>query len=970
MSVRALQWIILMALLPAFATAQDYSYRHYDIQQGLANSTVYCMLQDKQGFLWFGTETGVSRFDGTQFRTFTTIQGLPDNQVLQMFEDSKGRIWMAPFNKSVCYYYKGKIYNQNNDSLLRNIKPTGHAVSFAEDKEGNILIHAENRLHLITGDRHITVFNALSLAYFDHFLAIGSSLNGRFHVVVNKKLFEIRNRRLVLLKKLDLAFPSIRFASVRGGAIAWLSNINEIVATNQTGEHRMTTFVGNLQKLTLINDSIVAANSQTGAIICNINSGTRRTFLPNESISTSYRDKEGNWWFCTLGHGVFMLNSEFISNHSLINPRGVRMGAFSLAKYGSGWMVGSDMVSLFSIPKERDTAEFLYTLQPGNFPERVMSLSVGRDGSALMWTDGRMDSISPDMKLAAGFHGMTVKSTQRFGNKVLVATGRDVVWYDLVRFKPIDTVWYERATTAFKRNDSIFIGTLDGLVTVLPGGATIESRNQPLPFQGRITDMKQSGDGLLWIATYSGIYAFDGKNIVSATSEATGLVSNICRTMAVYKNELWVGTDKGLQKIDIADPLHPKAGLILDNELASNIINTVLADSTTVAVGTPEGVSIFDKTKVAFSSGVDLYIDNIMVSGKKIEWLVNTPIHLSNKNNNIRFEYGGISYRSGGDIRYDYRLVGLDSSWRQTRQNYLDYPTLPGGDYKLQLQAINKFDVKSQPMTISFSIEKKLWQKTWFQVLALVISLLGIWLLLSWRIRVIRREEASKNNIRKKIASLEQLALKSQMNPHFIFNSLNSIQHYVLDKDIEGANKFISGFSRLIRQTLDISTRHEISIAEEMSYLSTYLQLEKIRLENKFSFDVTTDPSIDPDEVFIPPMILQPFVENCVRHGIRYRQDNDGKITIVFKKFGSFMNCEIEDNGVGRKIALSQKSKNPIEYQSKGISLTIDRIELLNKHAARPISIHIYDLEDGNGVGTGTRVIISFPLELTDYLES
>src|SRR5215203_5153115 len=114
--------LLLCILLPRFSTAQDYSYTHYDINQGLAGSTVFCMLQDKQGFLWFGTETGVSRFDGTHFKNFSTYDGLPDNQVLTMFEDSKGRVWMAPFNKSVCYYYKGKIYNQHNDPALRSIK--------------------------------------------------------------------------------------------------------------------------------------------------------------------------------------------------------------------------------------------------------------------------------------------------------------------------------------------------------------------------------------------------------------------------------------------------------------------------------------------------------------------------------------------------------------------------------------------------------------------------------------------------------------------------------------------------------------------------------------------------------------------------------------------------------------------------------------------------------------------------------
>ncbi|HEX6181148.1 MAG TPA: two-component regulator propeller domain-containing protein, partial [Chitinophagaceae bacterium] len=830
-SARAFQLLIVMIVVPVLAAAQEYSYRHYDIEHGLANSTVYCMLQDREGFLWFGTETGVSRFDGTTFKTFTTSQGLPDNQVLEMFEDSKGRIWMAPFNKSVCYYYKGKIYNQKNDSILKVIRPAGHILNFAEDRDGNILIQQDRTMHLITGNNHITVFNALSVSRLDHFLAAGAAPDGGIWVVVNGKLFEIRNRRLVFKKKLLLPYTSNRFVSIRGGIVAWRAYLNEFMSLGPKRESSWKSEGTNLQKLTVMNDSLIALNTQTGAMIYNTNTGIQQTYLPKEAVSTSFRDREGNLWFCTLGHGIYMLNSEFISNYRLTDTAGVTMGAFSLAKYKDGWLVGADMATLFHVPKERDKAEFVYTLWPGHLSERVIALSVGRDESILMWTDGRMDSLSPGLKLAGGFHGFAVKSIQRIGNKALVATSRDVIWYDMVTLKPTDTIWYERSTTAFTRNDSIFIGTLDGLIIVLPDGTRIDPAAQPPQLKGRITDIKQANNGLLWITTYSGIYSFNGKNVISSLTEETGLVSNICRTMNIYKDELWLGTDKGLQKINIADPLHPQAGLILDNELSSDIINTVLADSTTVAVGTPEGVSIFDKTKVAFSSGVDLYMDHLVVSGKKLEWQPNEALYLDNKNNNIGFEYGGISYRSGGDIRYKYRLLGLDSSWRQTRQHYLEYPTLPGGNYELQLQAINKFDVKSQPLSIKFSIEKKLWQKTWFQVSALLVSFATVWLLLSWRIRNIKKQESEKTEIRNKIASLEQLALKSQMNPHFIFNSLNSIQHYVLDKDIEGANKFISGFSRLIRQTLDISTRHEISIAEEKNYLNTYLQLEKIRLE-------------------------------------------------------------------------------------------------------------------------------------------
>jgi len=200
------------------------------------------------------------------------------------------------------------------------------------------------------------------------------------------------------------------------------------------------------------------------------------------------------------------------------------------------------------------------------------------------------------------------------------------------------------------------------------------------------------------------------------------------------------------------------------------------------------------------------------------------------------------------------------------------------------------------------------------------------------------------------------------MNPHFIFNSLNSIQQYVMDSDVAGANKFISGFSRLIRQTLDFSSKPEISLEEELDYLANYLELEKTRLENTFSWSVSIEEGVDPAGYYIPPMILQPFVENSVRHGLRFRRDKNGKIIITVKRENDSLVCILEDNGVGRKAAGEYKSISPINYQSKGMSLTADRIALFNKEREQKIYMHIEDLEDNFHNSLGTRVTIIFPV--------
>jgi len=307
-------------------------------------------------------------------------------------------------------------------------------------------------------------------------------------------------------------------------------------------------------------------------------------------------------------------------------------------------------------------------------------------------------------------------------------------------------------------------------------------------------------------------------------------------------------------------------------------------------------------------------------------------------------------------------LVGLDSNWKTTKENFLDYPTLPSGDYTLELRAINRFNIQSELLTIPFTVEKLLNEKTWFRAILFFIILLSTGLFVYWLITRVRRREVQKAEINKRMAELEQLALKSQMNPHFIFNCLNSIQQFVLDKDVAGSNRFITGFSRLIRQTLDISAKKEITLAEEIIYLSTYLELERTRFEDKFQFEVRAADDINVNDYMLPPVMLQPFVENSIRHGIRYRKDNEEKIVVFFERKSDHLVCTVEDNGIGRSEALRLKGNNPIEYQSKGMSLISSRIQYLNSNSEYPIILDVEDLADERNDSRGTKVVLKFPL--------
>jgi LytS/YehU family sensor histidine kinase len=209
---------------------------------------------------------------------------------------------------------------------------------------------------------------------------------------------------------------------------------------------------------------------------------------------------------------------------------------------------------------------------------------------------------------------------------------------------------------------------------------------------------------------------------------------------------------------------------------------------------------------------------------------------------------------------------------------------------------------------------------------------------------------------------MEHVALQAQMNPHFIFNCLNSIQQYVFDQDVFAANKYITGFAKLIRATLNNSTKSYIPLADEIDYLSTYLSLEKLRFKENMSYSIEVAPSVaHTQSLYIPPMILQPYVENSMRHGLRHRRSAGGYIRITIRQQEGLLVFTIEDNGIGREKAASYKTREHIEYQSRGMSLTADRIRLINAVNEEEITVEIIDLKDANGEASGTRVIVKFP---------
>jgi len=228
---------------------------------------------------------------------------------------------------------------------------------------------------------------------------------------------------------------------------------------------------------------------------------------------------------------------------------------------------------------------------------------------------------------------------------------------------------------------------------------------------------------------------------------------------------------------------------------------------------------------------------------------------------------------------------------------------------------------------------------------------------------MVKEKEIEMNELQKKMGQLEQLALRAQMNPHFIFNSLNSVQHFVMKQDMEGVNKYLGLFANLVRQTLNNAGRAFVSLDEEIKYLDTYLSLEKMKSDNKFEYSINVDKDIDQSAVFIPGMILQPFVENSIKHGLASKEKKDGQVRINVSKNGRLV-CVIEDNGIGRKKAGDIKlTTGESLHESKGMAITLNRVDIINKLYNSDISIQVDDV-NSEEKSEGTRVKVEFPTDM------
>ncbi len=950
------QLLLFVALLQGYerASAQQpqFNYTQYNIRDGLAGSVVHGIDQDKDGFLWFATETGLSRFDGKYFKNYTTADGIPSNEVLGAMEDASNKVWIQTFKNTVAYYYKGHIYRAANHAGLAKLNLPDILRKQGTDAIGQMILHTDN--NILTFSFMGNLLQKDTVIYFED----------KIQYNMDSLIVAMRNNTT------DFIYDNPYWAHhKKNNALKIFKSITGDIVI----QHDNSLFIGKIgvpyyhlplpkgfSELLTLNDNIIVLKLHTGGCrLLNIHHPQKMVHcLPQERINQVYADTEGNFWFSTHGSGVFKLGSLAVRNYQLLQAA-LPHQVINISKYNGQMYIGDDDGQFWQM----DQASAL--LQPAKNGWQLTGLGAyGRSVRPLL-QPGRV--FNPDQQLynkinstnkKLGHH--VIKTLSLVDKDMLAATSTGVFCYEPNPNGPIKmrTILLGRSTCALQVGTQYFIGTLNGLYLLGNDKSLFFAGNIHPALGGRIGSLELSSNGTLWIASYSdGMIGWKNGMVTAHLTTETGLSSNNCRSICVNGNTLWVGTEKGLNKVDISS----NKPIVLEqygtqDGLASDMINALYIDGPTIYAGTSAGLSVFKENELKRQGFCHLNLTGMYASGKPIT--VDTPLlALPHPDNNIRFEYAGISFRSEGRMRYRYRLIGLDSIWQQTTENSLSFPFLASGHYQLELQAINAYGLASNIIHRPFRIQQLLIEKTWFRVGILLLLGLILWLLFHWRLQRLQKKERQQMAISQRLAELEHMALRSQINPHFIFNSLNAVYQYVMDKDLAGANRFITDFSQLIRLTFELTALPKITVAVELQYLRTFLELERTKYEGQFNYTFSIMPGMDTHVYFLPPLLLQPYVENSIRHGLRTTATK-GQITIAMATEGDHFICTIDDDGIGRKAAQAAARHNS-QHHSRGMSLTAERIAIWSRQAGVPIEIKVIDKPDGQG----TCIRLSIPIQ-------
>ncbi|MBL7713061.1 MAG: histidine kinase [Chitinophagaceae bacterium] len=989
-----------------FAQVYSNDYDLFTTRDGLPHNNILSALQDSYGLLWLGTYSGLSVYDGSSFKTYKPFAGQEDNWIYAIetiYEDASGNLWIGTWGGLVsCFDRKEQKF------ITYKAKPIQAKIRcFYRDPGGQVWIGYEDGLlgHIrndsvqtrrVTGE-HIACISGAGPGH----LALLSE-GGRYRYDVQSgAVHTLAEYSGIGIQDIDKSkFPTVAMGTHgfyrlddRG-----LQRREKIAVPQKSRGTAYAKVASSVDGCFYYTDGVVICKydsldqmKESYTISDNI------TFNESNVINVFLEDRSGILWLGTSS-GLYKIDQKKhqFQKYSTNAKAGYLTHNYVRAVYidhkNNAW-VGfrfGKLNQLRSTGADKFAFHKSYSMQWNGNKTICNNYSVNtifetKDGSILAGGEIGIAKVAGG-KLVPFLPGPYQEEVilvwalyeDREGNIWAGTAGRGLFIYDSRNRKLHRYVHAEKDSASIPDNkvwkileDSrgdIWLGTDKGLVRAETGAgiSAIAFRRFGLPGaeSPNVWSITEDHTQHLWIGT-TGNGVFKMALSSMQAQPISKVRARVISAIVIDKMQnAWISTIGGLYQYHTGrDTAHYYSE---DDGLLSNDFNfnaAAITPSGKVFLGAKTGLVFFDPQKIAHceATSAKVMLTALLVNGKEATKSLygDSSIVLPYNENNFSIDFALLHFSPAKPFKYRYLLKNYNNGWTYLpdRQNRAFYNKVPPGMYRFVVQASTDGIHWYGQEHLDIVIRPAFWQMPVFRIGIIALLTLGIILLIRMRFVKAIRSERTQAKIEKQIAELELKALQAQMNPHFIFNTMNSIQHFILSHNEVEANNYLSRFARLMRLVLESSKNKYISLKAELESLSLYLSLEQLRFEDQFEYEIIVAEGIEPEQLMIPSLLIQPFVENAIKHGLAGKPSG-GLLRLSFDRKCSKAGCIrvcIEDNGIGRANAAKTGS-----HTSRGIQLIEDRVKTYNLIENRKISIRFVDKENPE---EGTIVEIEIPLE-------
>ena len=1014
--------ICLLLTFQSLAQSETIRFKRLSDEEGLPNNLFKEVMQDRKGIYWMTGLDGLASYDGYVFKSFrhnhmdsTSLSG---NNITSIYEDARGRLWIGLLGFGLNVSNTSKTSFQ---SVHFPIAPaellSANINDITQDSLGRMWIASDVGLYIIREDngRFITELYKDSLAREANMIAfekpevLYTDDDGKIWIGTSSGLCMIDpKRRRTFIPKDFQGLPSAAIHDIQldrenklwvscrgdGPRLYFASSIHamdftalaKIPFASSRGDLHFTFDLDNRLWALVFGDQAYGYDFRDSSLFLQstINSEIRH----ERFFRKPFVDNSGDTWLPCEGFYIYPYPKGF---RTYIHPYAFHQSNTCIFGSGDFLWIGYREKGLVRVDQVSGSTTTFSAVEGADMPipvDHVQDLLKVKSGNTIIVGFGNVAVMGPDYNIVASYK---VGGTNRAAFED--SAGR--IWIGgysgLHLFSETEGVIKTYKVPSENANQGQFIQTivedrlgniwfasdLNGLSMLHPASETIR---QFMPVQGdphslpsiSVLDIAVDQNNIFWIATDAALVRFDPENFsMTSYDHSDGLANDyISAVLCVPEGLVWVSTHEGISSFD---PVNVQFVNYTKGDGLANFSyytrSKFYSDKGMIYFGGKNGVDYFNPaslrinptsprmvlTSLVVNSDQPMYESSTTESGERL--------NLSYKDDLLEIQITGIHYADQNEVKYMYKIEGIHDDWIDLgHQRTILFSGLQPGDYVFKAKAISGDGIWSEKeLTLPIHITPPFYATAWFSLISIGLLLGLLYAVIRYRERTIKNKDKLEAEVNRKIVELERRALQAQMNPHFIYNSMNSIQQFMIMHDMEGAMKYLTKFSRILRTVLTISAQNRIPLTDEITLIRDYLELENMRFPDKFTYDINVSPDINIHTVEIPPFFIQPQVENAIRHGL-LKKTTPGHLQIEINVDGNHLHIVVEDNGIGREAAREAKYKDAVVNESKGLAIVEERLSHLHSpNGFKPFSI--IDLYDASSRPSGTRVEIILPID-------